>query len=339
MCAKGVLKLQPDNEPANLFLGNVKIKNRWYDASEADLARTSERATEENSKYDKLSPREKQIYALKQDSKASFEKTPFVLDGAPSLPWVVFVDPSVPEPKLVAEAAMGSARVALEAFSGRFKTVYNVRGITEHRILPVCIYGSLSTLRSTFSTPESTRGFFDPATGRLYLAADDDELAETLLRPAIFQLLQFISAERPDAGGQAPTFWLHSGIASWLAAASTDPAGKRVPGTASPAMLTALRRVSGNHQLLSPAEIAGVTSGAYLGKGRGNARLDLDAQAWALTKFLNDGAGGKRREAFDRYMRWDLAGEGRAKAFEEEFGDLKQLAEEYRAFAAELLKD
>jgi hypothetical protein len=250
-----------------------------------------------------------------------------VVSLAPELPWIVAVEEAPDAP--VARDIAAALRTFAGAFRARFKALYDSAPPRADEVAPIIILPTRDEYLRRAKPPAFAVGHTNLNSGWAFVPRSSRPLLEGVLLEAVRQ--EWVALARPRAprdgiplDSLAPWFW--EGASAFYA---FPPESESRHAHDARAAL----RDGALHPL---SLLLATTRGQLAASSDPRAAFASQPQGWAFTAFLERAAGGKRRDAFDRYAELELSGKGGIEAAKQCFGDLEALDGEYREFVKRL---
>ncbi|MEK7466570.1 MAG: DUF1570 domain-containing protein [Planctomycetota bacterium] len=333
----------PDSEKAHLLIGDVKVNGKWYDKMEADLAQTATAATAKNADYDKLGPREKKVFSMKEDFKAYGNKGPddrVYLDCAPDSPHVLCMEKSS---SYSAELMLKDFRDIMvhlyKLFFDKYSALFDVKSFGANEVCFIYIFESSQRYHEIANPTPWAGGHFEPGTGRIFIYKDTSQLYETLFHEGIHQLVHTVSqmkVEKLSERRSVNMFWFTEGIATFFESFKRDAQGGFLLGEVSSNYKPYMKKMiaDGKHKKLK--DLMNINYMQFAMESRNPAKRtyvqDMYAQSWSVVYFLYTYENGKYKDAFNKYFKIEVDKGGSFDGAKECFGDLEKLNKEYEDF-------
>lgn len=332
----------PDSEKAHQLVGDVKVDGKWYSKADAELAELVGSKKVQNAEYDKLSPRGKKVYSLKEDYKSyggRGEKDRVYVDCAPESPHVLCMETSS---SYNAELMLGAFKECVvhlyKLFFQRYSSLFDVKSFGENEVCFIYVFESRQRYSEVTNSPDWAGGHFEPGTGRIYIYKDTNQLYETLFHEGIHQLVHTVSqmkVENVKERRNVNMFWFTEGIATFFESFKRDAQGGFILGEISSNYKPFIKQLIGSGKHMKLPELLKIS---YLDFARqqgvkGRPWINqMYAQSWSVVYFFYTYDGGKYKDKFNQYFMKEIDQKGNLEAAKACFGDLDALNKEYEEF-------
>ncbi|NUN50879.1 MAG: DUF1570 domain-containing protein [Candidatus Brocadiae bacterium] len=340
--AEWLVKQDPENSTARKILGHEQFDGKWYTADEMDLVKVAAAKRVEHAEYDKLTPRGKKVFSLKNDYEKSFgEKKKHFQDCGPDAPYLLLCEDS---PNYSADLVLGDfkgvVKTLYDLFFQRYSKLFDVQSFGENEVCFIYIFESRQRYIESTGAPYFAGGHFDTQKGQIFIYMDTPDKYETIFHEGIHQLVHTISqmkVEKLTERRNVNMFWFTEGIATFFEGFKRDAQGGFILGEISQKYLPTAKQLvtTGKHMKLTE-----IMKLSYVDFSRrsGDPKfvMNMYSQSWSIVYFLYKFDGGKYKDKFETYYKSEVAQKGSFDAAKAAFGDLDQLNKEYEEFVKNL---
>lgn len=338
--AKLVLRFDGDNETAHRLLGDELIDGKWLDQAERELELLVRTKRRENEQFDRLSPREKEIYEIRQDLDKAWDLRAddrMWFDFSPESPFVFCVEKATGVVEGVLEDELRrNARAFFEDFARRFGDCFDPKVVAEKDVCFVYVFRDRDRYENYAEVPDWLGGHFNARQRRSYVYLNSPDFLESLFHEYAHQLLSAIVARRAmpaTALGGDSACWFVEGLTAFYEGFGRAPDHQVEFGRVAADWQTRAKGIAKRSTLRPLDEFMELTWDGFTSTPtKSNRMMNVVAQSWALVYFLETAGTGKDREGFLKYFRRAIAGRVGIDDARACLGDLDELDARFREF-------
>lgn len=338
--AQLVLQFEADNETAHKLLGDVLIDGKWFSAAESELALLVRAKVREHDLFDKLSPRERRAYEIREELNTAWDlraEDRMWFDFSPQSPFMFCVEKTPGVVERVVEAELREyARVFLEDFTRRFGDAFDVKAVAEKDVCFVYVFRDRARYEKNTDAPEWLGGHFSTRKHRSFVYLNHPDFLESLFHEFAHQILSAIAVRSvgPAADlGADNACWFIEGMTAFYEGFERTPGGNVEFGHAASDWQTRVRGIAKKPALRRLDEFMKLTWEEFVSTpDKPNRMMNVVAQSWALVYFLETNGSEADRDGLEKYFRRALAGRTGIEDARACFGDLEVLDRRFREF-------